>query len=85
MIGGVTRHILPHVPGVPHLHVNRPLNARLILSNFLINLKCFGDKQITFPFFFYQICLSYSHGFHINYVRHDRETSIFFIHTNKIH
>ena len=24
MIGGVTRHILPHVPGVPHLHVNRP-------------------------------------------------------------
>ena len=25
MIGGVTRHILPHLPGVPHLHVNRPL------------------------------------------------------------
>ena len=22
MIGGVTRHILPHLPGVPHLHVN---------------------------------------------------------------
>ena len=28
------------------------LNARSILSNFLINLKCFGDKQITFPSFF---------------------------------
>ena len=25
MIGGVTRQILPHLPGVPHLHVNRPL------------------------------------------------------------
>ena len=25
MIGGVTRHVLPHLPGVPHLLVNRPL------------------------------------------------------------
>ena len=25
MIGGVTRHMLPHLPGVPHIHVNRPL------------------------------------------------------------
>ena len=25
MLGGVTRHILSHLPGVPHLHVNRPL------------------------------------------------------------
>ena len=25
MIGGVTRHLLPHLSGVPHLHVNRPL------------------------------------------------------------
>ena len=24
MLGGVTRHMLPHLPGVPHLHVNRP-------------------------------------------------------------
>ena len=23
MLGGVTRHMLPHLPGVPHLHVNR--------------------------------------------------------------
>ena len=25
MIGGVIRHILPHLPGIPHLHVKRPL------------------------------------------------------------
>ena len=25
MIGGVTRRMLPHLSGVPHLHVNRPL------------------------------------------------------------
>ena len=25
MLGGVTRHMLPHLTGVPHLHVNRPL------------------------------------------------------------
>ena len=24
MIGGVTRHMLPHLSGVRHLHVNRP-------------------------------------------------------------
>ena len=26
MTGGVTRRTLPHLSGVPHLHVNRPLN-----------------------------------------------------------
>ena len=25
MLGGVTRHMLPHLPGVPHFHVKRPL------------------------------------------------------------
>ena len=25
MIGGLTRHMLPNLPGVPHLHINRPL------------------------------------------------------------
>ena len=25
MIGGVTRHMLPHLSRVPHLHENRPL------------------------------------------------------------
>ena len=27
MIGGVTHRILPHLSGVLHLHVNRPLNS----------------------------------------------------------
>ena len=26
MIGGVTRHGFPHLRGVPHLHVNLPLD-----------------------------------------------------------
>ena len=26
MIGGVTHYILPNLPRVPHLHVNRPLD-----------------------------------------------------------
>ena len=29
MIGGVTRQMLPHLSGVPHLHVNRPLERKL--------------------------------------------------------
>ena len=28
MIGGVTRHMLPHLSGVPHLHGNRPLSIK---------------------------------------------------------
>ena len=30
MIGGVTRRMLPHLSGVPHLHINWPLES---LSN----------------------------------------------------
>ena len=30
MIGGVTRRMLPHLSGVPHLHINSPLES---LSN----------------------------------------------------
>ena len=29
MIGGVTRHMLPHLSGVPYLYVNRPLRSGL--------------------------------------------------------
>ena len=29
MMGGVTRHMLPHLPGVPHLHVKRPKHMKL--------------------------------------------------------
>ena len=35
MISGVTRHMLPHLSGVPHLHVNRPL---ICLPFFPLNL-----------------------------------------------
>ena len=41
MIGGVTRRVSPHLSGVPHLHVNRPLELRLIYKNapkFVANL-----------------------------------------------
>ena len=41
MIGGVTRRMSPHLSGVPHLHVNRPLELRLIYKNapkFVANL-----------------------------------------------
>ena len=30
MLGGVSNHMLPHLPGVPHLHVNRPLVKSLL-------------------------------------------------------
>ena len=29
MLGGVIRHMVPHLPGVPHLHVNRPLEEEI--------------------------------------------------------
>lgn len=49
------------------------LNAQSLLNNFVINLKCFGDKQITFTSFLTNLMLlktSYSQGFHflITYV-----------------
>ena len=30
MLGGVTRHMSPHLPGVPNLQVNRPLIPKVI-------------------------------------------------------
>jgi len=36
MIGGVTRRMLPHLSGVPHLHVNRPLSTCYVVSFSLI-------------------------------------------------
>ena len=44
------------------------LNARSLLNNFLINLKCFRDKQITFPSFLSSLLLkkSYSQGFSLS-------------------
>ena len=39
MIGGVTRRMLPHLSGVPHLHVNRLLNTSLyfIVSSYFVH------------------------------------------------
>ena len=53
MIGGVTRHMLLHLSGVPHLHVNRPLELVSILrwvvliNNDLLNQKQFGETKVT--------------------------------------
>ena len=36
MVGGVTCQMLPHLTGVPHLHVNRPLalqNSVVVVQN----------------------------------------------------
>ena len=35
MMGGVTRRGLSHIPGIPHLHVNRPLGPCRVSVNFL--------------------------------------------------
>ena len=39
MIGGVTSHMLPHLSGVPHLPVNRPLVLRVTNINFLLTIS----------------------------------------------
>ena len=39
MLGGVTRHMLPHLSGVPHLHLNRPLSYTLGDTQY--KSKCF--------------------------------------------
>ena len=41
MIGGVTRCMLPHLSGVPHLHVNRPLRT--------VWWRMFYTKVTNFP------------------------------------
>ena len=41
MIGGVTCHMLPHLSGVPHLHVNRPL----ALQNSVVVVKNNGKER----------------------------------------
>ena len=34
MLGEVTRHMLPHLPGVPGLLVNRPLTFFIVILHF---------------------------------------------------
>ena len=60
MIGGVTHHMLPHLPGVPHLHVNRPLEGKTttlrVHHTFLyISLTFWHDYDMQLPnFTFYE-------------------------------
>ena len=61
MIGGVTRQMLPHLPVVPHLHVNRPLEMVYLLHNITpsyrikslgsITSRCSGKWARTHPLF----------------------------------
>ena len=47
MLGGVTRHVLPHLPGVPHLHVNRPL-VGAIQRQRNVQKKCAARAKFVF-------------------------------------
>ena len=45
MIGGVTRHMLPHLFGVPHLHVNRPKSLKIYRNK----RKRLHKKRVQLP------------------------------------
>ena len=47
MLGGVTRHVLPHLPGIPHLHVNRPL-VGAIQRQRNVQKKCAARAKFVF-------------------------------------
>ena len=54
MIGGMTRHMLPHLPRVPHLHVNRPskilkLSLNLSLPHLRAQISCYELKGDLSP------------------------------------
>ena len=46
MIGGVTRRMLPHLSGVPHLHVNRPLEGQKNSSSLVYALS-WSSRAVT--------------------------------------
>ena len=46
MTGGVTRHMLPHLSGVPQLHVNRPLGY-VQTDKTTPNVRLHGAKSMT--------------------------------------
>ena len=48
MMGGVTRRMLPHLSGVPHLHVNRPLFCFCFYIYIFYQFSCRKD-QYTAP------------------------------------
>ena len=44
MIGGLTRRVLPHLSGVPHLHVNRPLFCFCFFIYIFYYFPCRKDR-----------------------------------------
>ena len=58
MIGGVTRRGLPHLPGVPDLHVNKPLNSKFnskFISNDFRDIDEWMEIHGLFQFFLINI------------------------------
>ena len=56
MLGGVNRHMLPHLPRVPHLHVKRPLvSKRAMCKTLLVKMGSLRKGRSTgseaYPFF----------------------------------
>ena len=54
MIGGMTRHMLPYLPRVPHLHVNKPskifkLSLNLSLPHLRAQISCYKLKGDLSP------------------------------------
>ena len=47
MIGGLTRHMLPHLSGVPHLHVNRPLVIIDVVSDYPLRITILKYRTKT--------------------------------------
>ena len=45
MLGGVTRHMLPHLSGVLHLHINRPQNKLISLKKLLYLLFIYSSSR----------------------------------------
>ena len=52
MLGEVTRHMLPHLPGVPHLHVNRPsepVKRSALVNGTMNSFIPFADPEMNNP------------------------------------
>ena len=48
MFGGVTRHMLPHLSGVPHLYLNGPLVNTFCTNNMVeLNLCSLETYYVT--------------------------------------
>ena len=52
MIGGVTRHMLPHLSGVHHLNENKPYEPAIgsVAAGSTTSRRLFGSQQESFLF-----------------------------------